>query len=86
MDEDPVSKGVCAVGDASQKLCSPESRDLKSHDGHQRKVDEPDETGGAKVKEELKTLLLKKYIIQWRNLMGTIFLRTSKPVFLFPVS
>ena len=62
MDEDPVSKGVCAVGDASQKLCSPESRDLKSHDGHQRKVDEPDETGGAEVEEELKTLLLNKGI------------------------
>jgi hypothetical protein len=60
MDENPVGKGVCAVGDASQKLGSPESRYLKSHDGHQRKVDEPDETGGAEVKEELKPLLLKK--------------------------
>ena len=49
VNEDTVGEGVCAVGDAREELGPPERRDLQRHDGHQRKIDEPDQTGGSEM-------------------------------------
>ena len=57
VNEDTVCEGVCAVGDAREELGPPERGDLQRHDGHQRKIDEPDQTGGSEVEKKLEPLL-----------------------------
>ena len=63
VDKNSISKRVGAVRDARQELGPPQGRDLQGDDGHQRQVDEPDQTRGSKMQEKLKSVLKIKKLL-----------------------